>query len=257
MSKMVVVAVRHKDLDVIETLSLSSILKAVDLPDTRPKRFDLRENHYRTSETNDLLAKDNLLVSSVYDEAIFYITNESMTLAGFLSGAKIGQEEVSGLDAHIAALRFNARVHKLSVVKNRKHDARSALTGDKYSVFGITADDFICLERNPHVMTDIAHYCRYKEIRLRTFNIKGGGIKPLGTFKANQALVVQMAKNTFHVETWPSHKLNFTQDELRSLWPINEMDRATLPNLDALMIREIAEGAGYSTIMKIKAGRTA
>jgi hypothetical protein len=260
MGNMVIVAVRHKDLERIEKMTFESVSSAINLSDASPKRFDLDANGYSPEAIEFYGLSDNLLVSHYHHAAgdtLFYINNQSMTFANFLAGAKIGQEDEVGLEAHIATLRFNARQQRLSVVKNRKADPVPRLTGEAYSVFGLFTDQFNALERNPHVMEDIAHYCRYKEIRLRTFSATGEGIKPLGTFKAGQALVVLMSKYVFFTEIWPSQAFNFNEVEQAALLRNDDPDKAKSPSLDALMIRELAEGAGYSTIIKVRAGRPA
>jgi hypothetical protein len=254
MSNMVLVAVRHKNLDQIAALSFDSIVRAMNYSDACQKKFDLELNGYSPATVENFGLENDLIVSHAYSgatEAVFYLNNLGMTQASFLSGAKIGQEEETGLEAHIAAFRFNARQQRLSVVKNRKSEPKPLLTGDRYSVFGILTDQLNDIERNSHAMEDIGHYCRYKEFRLRTFSNDGVGIRALGTFKAGQALVVQMSKGQFHKEIWPSHAI--TLEDVEGASSGSERVRST--NLESSMIREIAEGAGYSTIIKIKAGK--
>ncbi|MFK4132465.1 hypothetical protein ACI2KR_09320 [Pseudomonas luteola] len=252
MGNMVLIAVRHEALEQLQELSSAHISHAVHKPDNQLKWFDLNKNRLEDKEAEQYSLVSNLLVSHYYHAdsgAVFYLNNQMMAYARCLLGAKIAQEDENGLDAHIDTYRFNARQMKLSIVKARKPDYRAELQGPSYSVFGFFTDYMNDLEKNHNLFIDIAHYCKNRELRLRTFSQHGGaGLKALGTFKANQALIVRMSQNMFYKETWPATEFLLTEEESGS---VNKTSSLLRKDIDQeFLAREIAIGMGYTAKSK-------
>lgn len=241
MGCIILMAVRHRDLDKVAALDPKDFDLCYNQSDYNAKYFD-RGTALIAADSNP-----NVLISHFYESTTsavlvvngdFLLRPEEMVLCHAL-----GEKGVEDLLPTI----------NLAIKRDREHYApvegltRPEMTGDKVSIFALDLDTFNKFERNPHAMADIALYCQTgSEQPSRTF---GHGVTVIGTVEGNQSLLVLMDRWWIKAAAIPRYEMRFSAEEQDQLtnFPITHRGLLQRTKLfQGVFMREFMAGFGYA-----------
>lgn len=243
MGCIILMAVRHRDLDQVAKIDSNSLDLCYNINDYSPKYFDVG------SSMNPDSPNRNVVISQYYEstgQAVLVVTKDFMMRpSAMVLCHSLGDGTVGSLVPDInSALKI--RKTKLHAVEGL---SRPEQKGDPVSLFGLSLDTFSSFQRNPHAMEDIAHYCLTTEARSRTF---GHGIELLGTLGENQSALVLADRWWFKAAAIPSFELQCDEEEQQRLRQCFEEDKqprglshADSEFMQKLFFREFMAGFGY------------
>lgn len=230
MGNMVVVAVRHSDLDAVRKLDFKTTSHMMhDFETVCPKFFDGRhaQNSRRMLEAS---YNNNVLFSGYYhasDNANLAINNQLMTYLpsgiSFYSeyremkdGTNIADALLNKISRSIRdTISFENRGKKVSVRKSQSKKWETVDEGDSYSLFGILTDCMGEIDEQTvfTTMADAVEDMPWIDDNAFIYNTNSNSIGrtpivPLGNYRANQAAVVSLAGNVFSVLALPNYGMD-------------------------------------------------
>lgn len=252
MGNMILMAVRHRDLNKVAKLDFKTINSSfMRRSDGFPKTFDGAEKWAKERDLRD--PTPNVVMSEAHhysESAVLYVNAEMLTYCTPLMLSRI--KEGSGFKSYIGSFRGIVTHDNRRILKSRKPLSRPALEGDNYSLFAIWTDSLHEIEENPHVMEDAAHYCETGEVRERTFDNHGVRVKIIGTYQGHEAALVQL-KSPPIVDVIPAYRLDISEEEQAEVAHILLVENQALQarkNYVRAFSRELAAGFGYEIVTK-------
>jgi hypothetical protein len=249
MGNMIVMAVRHRDLDEVAKLKYSEIDGMIHRSDGLPKTFDGNELWLSATDRHFSGDHPNVVMSQYYHSSgttMLYIDDQMMVAAHPLEWT-VAKGEALVFDKALPRIKKRLKEQKLSILDRKGTVDRPAVSGDKVSLFAIFTDCCDSLEKNPHTMEDVVHFCRTGESLTRTMGSYNRGMKALGTLEADQAVLLQVAEYQGHMNIVPRREVNIHQDEWDQIiahYGEKEWRKGIL-TYEAALLRELSAANGY------------
>ena len=251
MGNVILMVVRHRDLDAVEKLDLHEIQGGyIHRTDGLPKSFDVDGEPWKDLYFDHYDRPANVMLSHYYHYSgspLFYLDDRLMVGAGHLSSADYTLAPTFDFDRFVPGLRKVLRQSKYSVLDRRGKLSRPTRSGDKVSLFMLWTDCIDRAEKNEHTMIDVAHYCRTGEVRSRTFGSLNHGISAIATLNEDESAVVRLSDTQVNVQRLPRFELAVTPEEcaqVAAFYAAEDYSKAFgLYNL--ALTREIAAAHGY------------
>lgn len=251
MGNVILMAVRHRDLDAVEKLDFNDIEHAyTHRADSLPKPFDGSELWISQEDCNFNEAIPNVIMSQYYhynSSALIYIDDTQMYTSANLSHSHFSKNPNFDFNEHVPGLKKIFRREKTSVLDRKGKLSQSVFSGDKVSLFKIWTDCIDRVEDNEHVMTDIVHYCHTNEIRSRTFGSLNMGIGVVGTLDADKAAFVRVFDATVTLHQLDRFKIKPDEDAIKAIREFYAQGNFSKAYdlQDFTFCREIAAASGY------------
>lgn len=250
MGNVILMVVRHRDLDAVEKLNLHDIQGGfIHSVDVLPKHFDGSEpwkdryfDHYERPA--------NVMLSHYYHYSgspLLYLDDEMMVDAGHLSRADYTLAPTFDFERFVPGVRKALRQSKHSVLDRKGKLSRPTRSGDKVSLFMLWTDCIDRAEKNEHTMADVAHYCRTGEVRSRTFGSLNHGISAIATLNQDEAALVRLYDTKVNVQRLPRFVMDITEEErtqVAAFYAAEDYSKA-FGLYDLALTREIAAAHGY------------
>lgn len=246
MGCIILMAVRHTDLDEVAKIDPKSLDHQYNREDYQPKRFDqgaaLGWNSHPLFKT-----QDNVILSHFYEsnQQALLLVNGDMLIRP--DGMSFCHTLPSALEDLLPVINDQLIVRRKTAYTKSEAASRPQLTGESVTLFALDLDSFDRFAKNPHAMEDVAHYCRTKEANMRTFGHGNLGI--LGTAESGEAFLVLANRWSFQLLKIPGYAITLTDDEqtkLASKFSGNYHDRSDGANLyQQVLMREFMAGFGY------------
>lgn len=269
MGNMVVVAVRHSDLDAVRKLDFDTTSHMMhDFETVCPKFFDGRHaqnNHMMLEEAY----KGNVLFSGYYhasDNANLVVNNQLISYLpsgiGFYTEVRDMKEEANIADSLLRkmipsirdSISFENRDKKVSIRKSTKK-MEIQESGDSYSLFGILTDCMHDINKETAftTMADAVKDMPWFEDNLFIYNTNSNAIGstpivPLGNYRANQLALVSLAGNVFSVLALPNYGMDIDGIN-QKIEADKESDRRYI-KIDSYA--EVMKGFGYKVTLTDK-----
>lgn len=233
MGNMVIVAVRHSELDTVRKLDFDTTSNMMhDFETVCPKFFDGRH-----AQNNNMMLeeayKGNVLFSGYYhasDNANLVVNNQLMTYLpsgiSFYSEFREMKDGTNIADALLnkmfrsirETISFENRGKKVSVRKSQSKRWETVDEGDSYSLFGILTDCMGEIDEQTvfTTMADAVEDMPWIDDNAFIYNtnsnaISGTPIVPLGNYRANQVAVTSLAGNVFSVLALPNYGMDIEE----------------------------------------------
>lgn len=250
MGNVILMVVRHRDLDAVEKLDLHDIQGGfIHSTDTLPKLFDGGEP-WKDRYFDHYGRPANVMLSHYYHYAgspLLYLDDQMMVDAGHLTHADYTQAHTFEIERFVPGMRKALRQSKHSVLDRKGKLSRPTRSGEKVSLFMLWTDCIDRAEKNEHTMTDVAHYCRTGEARSRTFGSLNHGISAIATLNEDEAAFVRLFDTQVNVQRLPRFELAVTPEEcaqVAALYAAEDYGKA-FRLYDLAFAREIAAAHGY------------
>lgn len=246
MGCIILMAVRHTDLDEVAKIDPKSLDNQYNREDYKPKRFDqgvaLGWNTHPIFKT-----QNNVVLSHFYEsnQQAMLLVNCEMLIRP--NGMNFCQTPPGSLEDLLPAINSQLKVRSKTAYTKSENVSRPQLIGDNVTLFSLDLDGFDRFVKNPHAMEDVAHYCRTKEANLRTFG--HGDIGILGTAESGEAFLVLANRWSFHLLKIPGYSIAINDDEQTKL--ASKFSGGYLDHLDGtrlyqqVLMREFMAGFGY------------
>lgn len=255
MGNVIVMAVRHSELDAIAGMSFKDLARYRHRSDTIPKEFSgspswIAPGHYQYQQTAPGVAFSDYNNSN--SSFCLYVDGQIMVRPGHLSFrlSHLNSESPVDITSVVTKVRSDIR-HRptpLSLLSGKGKISRDVMEhGAKVSLFMIYTDHMSSAEKNPHTMEDVAEYCRTGIAPDRTFGHSTTGISPIGTLAENEACLLVVRDYHGVITTLPRHRLIFSEDEkqsIASLHGASEWGQA-MDEAEFLVTREICAASGF------------
>lgn len=238
MGNMVVIAVRHSNLNAVRKLNYETVSSMMhDFETVFPKFFDGRhvkpDSHAMHSEAYN----DNVLFSGYYhasDNANLVVSNELMSYIPsglcFYDEFKKMKEGTNIADTLLSKIsrsakdNISAEFHgkKVSIKKSQSKNWNTVKTGGSFSLFGVLTDQTSTI--NPEtVFQTIANAIEEMPwiednnlVRNTSINsIDDTPLIPLGNYQADQLALISMSGNVFSVLALPNYGFDVEGIELK------------------------------------------
>lgn len=261
MGNVIVMAVRHRNLDVVESLDFATISGSpIHQSDRFPKQFSgaadwscPRDRHFHRSTQNVLFSQYYHSSSSV----VLYLDDEMMVSPGKISSA-IRRDLPSGqfeFESIAPVLKKELGHAGYALRSGRGNTSReTAEPGDAVSIFLLCTDNLTTVEKNPHVMKDVVDYCRTGKADERTFGDYGSGITPVGTVDGLSAAIITVFQYQPAIHLISRFVSQISNDELLAVTALHDQDSWSEAGklTDFLITRELCAAFGYKVEPKNK-----
>lgn len=235
---MVVIAVRHSDLDVVRKLNFDTVSHMMhDFETVCPKFFDGRHVKPNSHAMHSEAYNNNVLFSGYYhasDNANLVVSNELMSyipsglcfydeFKEMKEGANIADTLLSKI-SRSAKDNISAEFHgkKVSIKKSQLKDWNTVKTGGSFSLFGVLTDEISTI--NPEtifqtILNAIEEMPWIEDNNLvRNTNVNSiddTPLIPLGNYQAGQLTLVSMSGNVFSVLALPNYGFDIEGIDLK------------------------------------------
>jgi hypothetical protein len=251
---LVLMAVRHNDLDAIEKLSIKEIEHAyMHRPDDLPKLFDGNESWIGDKDRFYDKHLPNVVMSQYYHYSgspLLYVDDNMMASVYDLGVSRESKEtgfQAFDFEAIAPSLKKRLRKNKVSLLARPGKISRPKRTGFKVSLFILWTDSMDRVEGNEHVMTDVVHFCRTGEVRGRTFGSLNKGIDVLATIDGDKAALIPVCDFSHTVFVMDRFEMTTSTEEQGQIdlyhHESSYMKASSLQDL--ILTREIAAAHGY------------
>lgn len=253
MGNVIVMGVRHNDLGALEKMDFKSTQVTRHRGDHVPKDFSGEPTWLSKNDWQYEKSCPDIVFSSYYhysNSFCLYVDDQIMALPGHLNHPIAWRNCADPFDfnAIASAARKDLRHRNLSLLSSAgKVSRKLSAPGTKVSLFLLFTDCLHDAEKNPHLMIDVAEFCRSGAINGRTFNGISGGIEPIGTLTESEAafLVVRDVHGT--IQRLPRFEFEITDSEKQVV--VDHLDqkewRLGGDEADFLVAREICAIHGY------------
>jgi hypothetical protein len=252
MGNVIIMAVRHQDLDAVAALDFNAIGgSACHRSDTLPKSFDGQPLWIRPKDVPYEICTPNVVFSQYHHTSgtcSFYIDDQMLVSASTLGWTARLKDAGPAFDfnSKVTELRRYLRGYKTKLLKSK--DSRELrMPGSHVSLFRIFTDTMDRVEKNPNVMQDVAQYCRSGEANPRTFGSLNAGIEAIGTLDGEHAHLFVSAGYEGKAFTLPRHELVFS-DEERVRILAQPLGYNNAQSFEMALLRELAAGFGYQLV---------
>lgn len=253
MGNVIVMAVRHSDLDGLEKIDFRSTQATRHRGDHAPKEFGSEPTWLPEAEWRQEENCPNILFSSYYHYSsafCLYVDDQIMAIPGYLNYpiAWHARTEAFDFKSIVKRTRSHIRNRGLRLLSgSAKISRKPRSSGVKVSLFLLYTDCLHDAEKNLNLMTDVAEFCRSGAINKRTFHGISGGIEPIGTLEATESalLVVKDVHGT--IERLPRFSFEITAEEKKAVVDhLSDREwRLGGDEADFLITREICAIHGY------------
>lgn len=252
MGNVIIMAVRHRELDAVGKLDFNEIGgSAWHRADILPKNFDAEQQWLRPKDVPYETNTPNVVFSNYHHTSgtcCFYIDDQILVSASILGWTASLKDAGPAFDfnSKVTELRRTLRQTKTRLLKS--NDARELRhPGTPVSLFRIFTDSMDRVEKNPHVMVDVAEYCRSGEVNPRTFGSLNAGIEVIGTLDGDHAHLFVSAGYEGKAFTLPRFELIFS-DEERERILAQPLGYFNAQSFEMALLRELSAGFGYQII---------
>jgi hypothetical protein len=251
MGNVIIMAVRHQDLDAVQAIDFKQVIRGYHLHDCLPKEFDGQQRWIRPQDRVYETSTPNLVVSQYHHtsgKCCFYLDDQFLVSAGVLGWTASMQDAGPAFDfeSKLTQLRRTLRNTKSRILKG-KVSREIRAPGTPVSLFRIFTDTMDRVENNPHLMEDVVQYCQTGEINRRTFGSLNAGIQVIGTLGGDNAYLFISAGYEGKLFTLPRFDLVITDEEREAFLgePLAYYDPR---GFEMKLLGEIAAGFGYQII---------
>lgn len=214
MGNVVIMAVRHRQLDQVAKYTLNDICHQMHQSDRYIKTFSTSEKwvdgRYADEEVENIIFSQYYHASGTLDAYIDGDMMVSCDFSRFNEDAGYNRTLFNFEDGLKHARRI-LRHKKMSLHKSQKA-SRKPKNSDKVSLFLLYTDTLHDIDRNPHVMPAVARYCETGEIS-KIFGGINQGIKVIGTLDQDEAAIVLVKDYQPQIQIMPRYELNFSTEE--------------------------------------------
>lgn len=260
MGNVIVMAVRHADLDALDGIDFKSTQVTRHRGDHAPKDFSGDPTWLSKSDWQYEKSCPNILFSSYYHYSnafCLYVDDHIMAIPGHLNRpiAWHARNEPFDFKSIVTKTRGDIRHNGLSLLSGAGKVGRKLREpGFKVSLFLLFTDCLHDAEKNAFLMNDVAEFCRSGAINARTFNGISGGIEPIGTLSETEAglIVVKDVSATIHRLQRFQFEISAEEKQVVVTHLDNKEWRLGGDEADFLMTREISAIHGYTLSKKSK-----
>jgi hypothetical protein len=248
MGNVIIMAVRHQDLDAVQAIDFKRASGGYHLHDCLPKEFDGQQRWMRRADRAYETSTPNVVLSQYHHTSgrcCFYIDDQFLVSAGALGWTASLQDDGPAFDfeSKLTGLRRTLRNIGAKILKGKvSRDIREP--GTPVSLFRIFTDTMDRVESNPHVMDDVVQYCRTGEINRRTFGSLNAGIEVIGTLGGDKACLFISAGYEGKLFTLPRFDLVISDEEREALLQ-DDLSYYSPKGFEMKFLGEIAAGFGY------------
>ena len=252
MGNVIIMAVRHRELDAVTNLNFKEIGgSACHQSDILPKDFDGQQRWVRPKDIPYETHTPNVIFSQYHHTSgtcSFYIDDQILVSASILGWTASLKDAGPAFDfnSKVTELRRTLRQTKTKLLKSK--EAREVRQpGTPVSLFRIFTDTMDRVEKNPYVMQDVAEYCRTGEINKRTFGSLNAGIEVIGTLAGDHAHLFVSAGYEGKVFTVPRFELIFSEEERQRILA-QPLGYFNAQSFEMALLRELSAGFGYKIV---------
>lgn len=260
MGNVIVMAVRHTDLEAVAKMDFKSTQVTRHRGDHVPKDFSGEPTWLSKHDWQYEQGCPDIVFSSYYhysNSICLYVDDKIMALPGHLNYPMVSRvrEDPFDFKSIITRVRKDLRHRNLSLLAGAgKVSRKLSAPGKKVSLFLLYTDCLHDAEKNPHLMVDVAEFCRSGAVEPRTFYGISGGIDPIGTLSEDEAafLILQDVHGT--IERLPRFEFEITDAEKQVVVDLLDQKEWRLggDEADFLVAREICAIHGYVLAKKPK-----
>lgn len=254
MGNLIVMAVRHTNLDVLATLDFKGLAGyQTHRSDLFPKEFSEKSTWLCKRDRNYEVLSPDVLFSNYHhysNSFSLYVDDEVMFSPGHLNYPIACNKAGTPFDfnALVPAVRKAVRRQSFSLLSGKGKINRSVREpGARISFFLLYTDCLMTAEQNPHLMEDVAAYCRDGSIATRTFRSISGGISPIGTIDGDASAILRIFDLSVQIHTLPRFQFLITDLEKRDV--VDCLDEAkwseAADQAELIITRELCAAHGY------------
>lgn len=247
MGNVVIMAVRHRNLDQVAEHLLKDIDYQINNHDLLPKPFD-RPDPW---DIYGVPGAENVVFSQyTHSSGILQVYVDGDMMLGVPVGQNKSQSQQEKItydfEYDLKDLRSQLRAEKMSLLNKKSKVSRPAKEGDKVSLFLLYTDNLTRIEDKPQLMKDVVEYCR-TGVQSRLIGGINDGITAIGTVAENEAAIVRVHGYAAQLQVMPRFEVQFDPAECEMIRAIHQ-DRDYAKSIRAMkhmFLRELAGANGY------------
>lgn len=245
MGNVVIMAVRHRNLDQVAQHLLKDIDYQLHNHDLLPKLFDRPDpwDAYGVPGAENVVFSQYTHASSTLQ---VYVDGDMMFGVPLNHTKGQGDKTAYDFECNLKGLRSELRTEKMSLLNQKSKVSRPAKTGDKLSIFLLYTDNFTRIEDNPQVMKDVVEYCR-TGAKSRLIGDINDGITAIGTVNENEAAIVRVSNYAAKLQVMPRFEVEFDPVECETIREIHQARDypKAIRAMKHMFLRELAAANGY------------